>query len=1244
MLTLTTDQTAVKNATSKTVLWLFDITPVGGSTLHWSTQDISFAPTSYDYVPASTDYAPASTDYAAASSDYVPASTDYAPASTDYAPASSDYAPASSDYAPASSDYAPASSDYVPASSDYVPASSDYTPESSDYVPASSDYVPASYASGAGVINTTLVVTASAIGASGNAISIALVTDSESGLCDINNSGMGFIVSSFDFTSLTTAYIANALNIFPFIEVTGDATVAAEETTFYLTGGVDQIGTSQVGTALTGTAQVGTAQVGTAQVGTSQIGTAQVGTAQVGTAQVGTAQVGTAQVGTAQVGTARVGTIGSSTDYTFSVWPDSFPGVTMHRSRTELGALPMPEVSFTATNALTVPYAASYFKKASVVIKLAINNVICRTWKMTCSTCQPGFKSLTFDCFGFLKDYMANGLLPVSPKVTSLYPEYAGDKDDCAPVIFGTSYTKAPCVIKSSDNKRYYLIGLSQYYTVFEVHAGVDWAAPSSTWSADDYTFDISIDQVMWGLLAPRINDTYLDGTSYSTGFSPGGQFLPILVKYCNSSLVITNPADIIASLLGDAGVFLKDMGNSGLIFYNRGIVWNGGWSRSIPSEQFLCQLLSECHGEIDVRDKVYVRAIQRASVATISASSVLRMSETSTWGYSLQNPQESDGGTVSFSASGTPNDVRISTIVAADSTTTNYSTEVFALDMIHDSILAQKLAKIRFQRKFLVEAQPSWESPLSYFDVQPGDVVTISGDDYGGAGSTYDVLVDEMTITKGGTVKFTSLKLSAMSDFDTLTFSAVTPATPVAEPETLPPLIEAIHDPNKLTPTEKINLKRDFDSFTAEKSIIDASADTAGVSRAAYDAAYTALETALGTAVTTGLMDLETVVDGAAINDAWVAYTDARTSLQQLLGVGKDGVDGVDGVDGILNFRTNPDIDIMVLGCPFDGSNGSTVFSDLKGHSYTVSGSPALSSTVSAHGGTSLHMRGPGYNDLVIFERSGDWYLGDTYTLGFYLYCEELPVGNTCRVLRIGENSSPSSLVVQMGPDGSLNLTRMVGEAGIVLPAESVAVNVLSYFEFDVLKGVGYAFKDGSLLTSLITVNPQTQSSLDYLYLGYDNVGTVNFQYHGFIDELFIIKGKALHTADFTPPAGLNDAGRLLSLDATIRSTSVTPPSSGSGAEMSYYAGSGYLLAYDRTNDVYKPLIIGGSSINFNASTGNYYFGTVTGGASAVKNIFIQNGTAPTSNPVGGVVIWAEGGALKARGTSGTVTTIAAA
>jgi hypothetical protein len=59
--------------------------------------------------------------------------------------------------------------------------------------------------------------------------------------------------------------------------------------------------------------------------------------------------------------------------------------------------------------------------------------------------------------------------------------------------------------------------------------------------------------------------------------------------------------------------------------------------------------------------------------------------------------------------------------------------------------------------------------------------------------------------------------------------------------------------------------------------------------------------------------------------------------------------------------------------------------------------------------------------------------------------------------------------------------------------------------------------------------------------------------------------------------------------------------------------------------------------------ASGNLLVGLTTAGTTAAKTIQIANGTAPTANVTGGQ-LYVEAGALKFRGSSGTITTIAAA
>jgi hypothetical protein len=58
--------------------------------------------------------------------------------------------------------------------------------------------------------------------------------------------------------------------------------------------------------------------------------------------------------------------------------------------------------------------------------------------------------------------------------------------------------------------------------------------------------------------------------------------------------------------------------------------------------------------------------------------------------------------------------------------------------------------------------------------------------------------------------------------------------------------------------------------------------------------------------------------------------------------------------------------------------------------------------------------------------------------------------------------------------------------------------------------------------------------------------------------------------------------------------------------------------------------------------SSGNLGLGVTSFGTSAATVIGIANGTAPTTSPAGMGQLYVEGGALKYRGSSGTVTTIA--
>jgi hypothetical protein len=114
----------------------------------------------------------------------------------------------------------------------------------------------------------------------------------------------------------------------------------------------------------------------------------------------------------------------------------------------------------------------------------------------------------------------------------------------------------------------------------------------------------------------------------------------------------------------------------------------------------------------------------------------------------------------------------------------------------------------------------------------------------------------------------------------------------------------------------------------------------------------------------------------------------------------------------------------------------------------------------------------------------------------------------------------------------------------------------------------------------------------------------------------------------------------------SSVRATGSNPSPGiiGVGVETLYDSatGSAYVQSYDRVNSIYKKMTISGSFVAFNGpSTVNFGFGVFGAGASAQNVIGIGNGVAPTTSPAGMGQLYVESGALKFRGSGGTITTL---
>jgi hypothetical protein len=137
-------------------------------------------------------------------------------------------------------------------------------------------------------------------------------------------------------------------------------------------------------------------------------------------------------------------------------------------------------------------------------------------------------------------------------------------------------------------------------------------------------------------------------------------------------------------------------------------------------------------------------------------------------------------------------------------------------------------------------------------------------------------------------------------------------------------------------------------------------------------------------------------------------------------------------------------------------------------------------------------------------------------------------------------------------------------------------------------------------------------------------------------------IKGSG---AVFTSTSNAADASVLLSANMYADGTSST-------GNAKYKISSEEASMYRQFQGVHSwftaPSGTAGNAITFTqaltlSSVGNLLLGGTSDPASAAKAIVIYNGTAPTGNIAGGI-LYVESGALKYRGSSGTVTTLAVA
>lgn len=450
----------------------------------------------------------------------------------------------------------------------------------------------------------------------------------------------------------------------------------------------------------------------------------------------------------------------------------NFSGIELQRNRAENTIIAPSEVTFEISNQNNDFYFED-FKGGSVVIELWLlarsGDVEITSWKFRIKVAQPGYQKLKITAVDFLQSYL-RGYYPNTKIPDGIFPSNRNYENEglCVPVPFGTAYVPLRDVYITSAG--YLMLGDPAFtYTISKIRSPRSWGLKSE-YATPTYTFTQSskadADLVNWRVFQAIIADTDNDGVADAAGcwLIPGGMTLDPPVQFTRSdTATMTNFADVIAFVLKDMGVPAADIDEAGTFatahttFDGWGLECNGAFWYKQEREKILSLLLNQCHSCLRVEEKIKLHVLVKDSQKTVTSSSVLRPSAQGEGSFVYQdivNEDYSDGGYVSWQATGEAQDSFLKTLVAANSgsSVTVVSDEVLECPFVQDSIDVRKLGILFYQRKLLKEAEVGFLAKGSCIELQPDDVITVNDSNYGGV---YVALVDSMKINPDLSIQF---------------------------------------------------------------------------------------------------------------------------------------------------------------------------------------------------------------------------------------------------------------------------------------------------------------------------------------------------------------------------------------------------------------------------------------------------------------------------------------------------------
>lgn len=334
-----------------------------------------------------------------------------------------------------------------------------------------------------------------------------------------------------------------------------------------------------------------------------------------------------------------------------------------------------------------------------------------------------------------------------------------------------------------SQNQPFFMLGdTTNTYTITKIHAPKEQFGDSEWPTVSELrplatvfpqSTHADSNSANWRLFQALIADDDDDGVNENAGFfvKTPTTYDPIVQFTRSDTVSITNPADVIAFVQKDMGIPAADIDEAvtyvacHATFDGLLLAYNGAFWYKQSREKVLSSLLNQCHSCLDVGDTLQLRVLSKISKATITSADIIRTSGQGegSFGYrDLINTDYSDSVYVAWQESGQPQDSFLKVLVACDAAANVIPKDILECPFVQDSQDIQRIGRLFGQRKYGKEATISFQSKSNRLALQPDDVITISGDNYGG---TYDVLIDSVKINKDGSINFSCTKF--INDFD---------------------------------------------------------------------------------------------------------------------------------------------------------------------------------------------------------------------------------------------------------------------------------------------------------------------------------------------------------------------------------------------------------------------------------------------------------------------------------------------